>query len=310
MQVGRASGKRTLVGQYDHEISVKRQKLANENTSGQSSKFFAPAPASLSIPMVPFDDDKENLEELEDLDKVYDAEVEFHAMEEFDMVDQVEGYMSPPISSPGRIADGDSSKRHATPDFSSPLPSRTYPMFSPRRDVLPQFFDSRHSANRDMAVSVPQKAEYQAKGLPWGSDDGITSPPTAPRLKAPGGLKAEHTQAQLSGRMACMTQPAVTPPQDTFTVDLRDIFGSDTDLLVLSSPVTTLDDEALGYTMHDGIEDDEAEIAMLQRQKIVAAGWEKKFSSSLGREGRGSQVKSHEPVSVNVKGKAKVGLRS
>jgi hypothetical protein len=106
-------------------------------------------------------------------------------------------------------------------------------------------------------------------------------------------------------------QRAATFPQDALTVDLRDIFvctgGSDVDTVV-SSLATTPDEEPMHCTTtrsDDVIEDDEAELGMLQRYKAVAAGWENKFSNTRKQVGRDQD---NDPGAMSLKGKAKVGF--
>lgn len=315
LQAGRASGKRTLAEQYDRENSIKRLKVSSEiavATSDQSSKFFLPTPSSsrTSIPIA-FDEDGESLKELEDMDGV-DEGLKTPLERQVDPVQQEEGYLSPAFSSPGRVHASGGSYKHRTPDFSSPLQSRTLTMHPERRKGDFQII-SRHEEVGDGVTFAPQMAAFHDEGSLWGSDDRITSPPTGPKGKAKP-LEKGNDRRHLSEALAYNAQNAEIPAHDAFTIDLSDIFvgtsGSDIERVV-PSPTTTVEEVPIDCTnslSDDVIVDEEVAIGMLQRHRVVAAGWQKKFSNTGRWEGRGSKAKGDDPVTKTIQSKGKVSL--
>lgn len=318
LQASRASGKRTLSDQYDRETTAKRQKLAKDSVDesfDQDGKCSTSIPVSSSSRIcntVVFDDDKEDLEELEGLDEVCEA-FQFPMKQEVDMVQQEEGYLSPPISSPGRMDGENGSQRDATPDFSSPLQWRTNAALVQRRKVGPQT-TPRLGGNGMGATLASQTAELDDESSQWDSDDRVTSPPTALKHHAEVSNKMEVEQSQLyiSELLASNAQSTKNPSCDTFTVDLCDIFvdtgGSEIDTEI-SSPGTALEEEPIecARARLDDVDDDEAALRMLQRHKVVAAGWEQKFSNTprLGFHDKGGK-----PTTTTVQKRAKVGFAS
>ncbi|KAF8586120.1 hypothetical protein K439DRAFT_1632043 [Ramaria rubella] len=315
MQFGRASGKRTLAEQYDHETSAKRPKKTDEIVDRiQSSKFFASDIGAHLSPRqrleVAFDDDKENLEELDDLDEVDDNLLLSLRQEGVDTVQQEEGYISPAFSSPER-GDATSGIDDATPDISSPLQERSC--------MLPANRDAREAIEiaplkiGEVITCDAIDVGSDEEGSLWGSSDGrITSPPSGHKAKTTRTIslaKMEHGHVQLSQPFPSDIQQVSTPQPNTLTVDLRDIFAADTsgsgssDLEgAIRTPITPLGSYPLDCAVQsdDSIEDDRGtETQLEERHRIVAAGWEKRFSNHQGAARRGSLI------SKGAKGKEK-----
>jgi hypothetical protein len=328
MQIGRASGKRTLAEQYDRETVVKRPRLTDENENvhegvTHSSKFFSPgsvsaAPASCSSGprvLLAFDDDKENIEELEEVDFAVGLPPE----EEMDMVEQEEGYMSPSpaFSSPGRVEVVSGVGRARTPDLSSPLQSRSHSRGRRRqgRDAVEDMRTPQRERVQEAAILKGPTGQDEDEDTRWGSEDGrITSPPMwsgkASRLPKLSVRMVEMTQdeVQMVELFTYNAVPRSPPPLDRPAVVIASSSGSSEVDRPAAGPVTP-DEELLPCAIvwsDDAIEDDTETTARIEdRHRIVGAGWEKKYSNIQGRIRRDHPVtKTNEPA----KGKGKVNM--
>jgi len=207
-------------------------------------------------------------------------------------VEQEEGYISPVFSSPQRLqATVSSLGRPVTPDnLSSPLQLRKCLKRSPFENE--GAIMSTPTKHGDLPTNEPLPKLCLGISPSHSSDGRITSPPTASQERF-AELKTLQVDQELNMVLPSSgdTQQSRRPIQDVFSVNLRDIFiestTSDAEQTSSSSFIIGRRNDIVhddGVVSDDIIDDCEARLEadtqLEERQRLVAAGWARKFSNA------------------------------
>lgn len=276
------SGKRTLAAEYERDRTPKRLKLAECDTYETIeilSKFFS-NPNSLEPVHAALDDDKENLEQLEDLDEDIDDPTDMEFQDEV-TVQQEEGYISPVFSSPEYFVSSSNLERPITPDFSSPLQCKQKVDISGKIATGSQFVSRCNGGTEDMALANPTS--------PSGSSDGrITSPPAVPstprrrRHSTSDVLRIDTAQVLISETVENVPPLEYSQmdcaKQTDLTLDLEDIFLKSSDTTEEGVSISCVRPPIRSPDSNDYLDSPNAEDKIGTCHKLIATGWEKKFS--------------------------------
>lgn len=232
--VGKTSGKRTLIEEYERETSAKRCKsgLVQSADRNKRSKFFG---NTACFSPVVFDNNKENSKELAaDGNKNRD----YNSLEED--VDFVE-------SKGHSLIHNNDLERDSILELSSPL----------QRIAVSPCSIPVQSQKATITVTLEEDVLEDRAFSPNSSDGRITSPPSS--SKSSMGKKSRKTGAFTDQN------------HDVFTVDLKGSFSEEH--TPVQSPARRDHLDAIA-----GDEDDEIEEDFQTRHRLVAKGWERRFS--------------------------------